>query len=307
MSVVITENLVKNYGSVQALRGLNIRAKKGIFGFIGPNGSGKTTTIKILIGALRPDAGKAYILGHDCSTESLEIRRRIGVLHENPSYPKEMTGFDFLTFGGKLYGLSNNEAKSKARQLLETLGLKDAAERNIGGYSAGMKERLGLAQALMGEPELVLLDEPTANLDPIGRMELIEMIGRLHREEGMSFFISSHILPELQKVCDQIGIIHRGVMLEQGSLDEIARKYSGNTFKVLVSNPTILVEELQKLSFVEDASVEGNVVWVSVGKPEMLYDEVARITREKGLQLQMFQQAYGDLENLFKTILERTR
>jgi ABC-2 type transport system ATP-binding protein len=303
VDIVVTEELVKNYGDTQALCGLNLRVKKGIFGFIGPNGAGKTTTIKILVGALRPDRGRAYVLGYDSISESLQIRRKIGVLHEKTVYPREMTGYEFLTFVGELYGLSKNEAKAKAKELLDSLDLKNAANKLISRYSAGMKQRLGLAQSLMGNPELVILDEPTANLDPLGRNDLLKRIKRLHQEQHVNFLISSHVLPELQKVCDQIGLINNGLILEQGNIEEIAKKYSEKSFKVIVSDPSVFIKELKKLDFVEKVTTDGNIILVKVFSHEDLYNAVARIVTEKKLQLQLFQQAQADLENLFKTIL----
>ena len=302
-AIIDVRGLFKRYGDVEALRGLNLRMRKGIFGFIGPNGSGKTTTIKILLGALRPDAGEAYVLGHDCFKESLEIRRRVGVLHENPSYPKNMTGLEYLTFVGSLYGLGKEEAKSRARELLKSLDLEEAADRSIGGYSAGMRQRLGLAQALIGNPRLVILDEPTANLDPLGRAELLEMIKTLHKDQGMSFLIASHILPELQKICDQIGIISNGVMLEQGTIAELTKKYMENTFKVKVSNPHILIEELRKAEFVEEVSMRGDNIWIKANEPEKLYNQISKIIQDKKLKLLLFEQPQLDLEDLLKTLL----
>lgn len=304
LKIIEVRSLFKRYGGVEALRGLDLRVEEGIFGFIGPNGSGKTTTIKLLLGALRPDGGEAHVLGYDCFKESLEVRRRVGVLHEKAEYPKEMSGSEYLTFVGSLYGLRKGEARSRTNQLLESLNIKEAADRSIGGYSAGMKQRLGLAQALIGDPRLLLLDEPTANLDPLGRAEFLEMIKVLHRDRNVSFVIASHVLPELQKICDQVGVIARGVMLEQGSVADLTKKYSGNTFKVTVSNPEVLVEELRRVNFVEDTSLRDNSVWVRVSEPDRLYDEVFRIVRRKKLQLLLFQQASLDLEELFRTLLE---
>jgi ABC-2 type transport system ATP-binding protein len=204
---------------------------------------------------------------------------------------------------GSLYGLRKGEARSRTNQLLESLNLKEAADRSIGGYSAGMKQRLGLAQALIGDPRLLILDEPTANLDPLGRAELLEMIKALHRDRNVSFVIASHVLPELQKICDQVGVISRGVMLEQGSVADLTKKYAGNTFKVEVSNSAVLMEELRKIEFVEDVSLREGSLWIRVREPDKLYDQVSRIVRRKKLQLQVFQQASLDFEELFMSLL----
>jgi len=305
VDVISTRGLYKRYGNVEALRGLNLGVEEGIFGFIGPNGSGKTTTIKLLLGALKPDGGEAYVLGYDCFKESLEVRRRVGVLHEKADYPKEMSGSEYLAFVGSLYGLGKNAARSRVNQLLESLKLKDAADRSIGGYSAGMKQRLGLAQALIGEPELVFLDEPTANLDPLGRSELLEMIKTLNRDKNVSFVIASHVLPELQKVCDQIGVIAKGSMLEQGSISDLSEKYAKNTFKIEVSNPNILDEELRRIRSIESISIKDNQIWVTTLEPDKLYEEVFKIVQDKKLQLILFERESLDLENLFKALLEK--
>jgi len=146
--------LEKNYGDIRALKGLNLRVSDGVFGFIGVNGAGKTTTIKILVGALRPDGGKAYVLGHDCVKESLMIRQKVGVLHEKPSFPKNTSGLDYLVFVAQLYGLPQNEAEKQSQNILVEVGLSSVAKRPTGSYSAGMKQRLGLAQALVGNQNL---------------------------------------------------------------------------------------------------------------------------------------------------------
>jgi ABC-2 type transport system ATP-binding protein len=303
LEIISTQGLRKRYGNVEALRGLDLVVEEGIFGFVGPNGSGKTTTIKLLLGALRPDGGEAQVLGFDCFRESLEVRRRVGVLHEKADYPKEMSGSEYLVFVGSLHGLGKGETRERARGLLESLKLGDSAERPLGGYSAGMRQRLGLAQALIGDPRLVMLDEPTANLDPLGQAELLETIRELHREKGVSFVIASHVLPELQKVCDQVGVIARGVMLEQGSVADLTKKYAGNTFKITISKPDVLAEELRKSGLVEEVSLREGSLWVKASEPDKLYDQVSRIVRRKRLHLQVFQQAILDFEELFMSLL----
>lgn len=297
--------LEKNYGEVRALNGLNLRVSSGIYGFIGLNGAGKTTTIKILVGALKPDSGEAHVLGYDSVRESLRIRQKIGVLHEKPSFPKNVSGLDYLIFVAQLYGLSLNDAKKHSQNILEELGLSTFATRPTGSYSAGMKQRLGLAQALVGNPELVILDEPTANLDPIGRGELLDKIRKLQADKGVNFLISSHILSELQTVCDHVGIINNGVMLEQGEVQEVAQKHAGHVFKVIVSEPETFLDLIRQSELVEEFHTVGNAIWIKAKESTQFQKYVMDVVRQKKLALSLFQR--GDLENALRNLLERNR
>jgi ABC-2 type transport system ATP-binding protein len=305
MEIITTEKLEKHYDDTRALRGLNLRVSNGIFGFIGVNGAGKTTTIKILVGALRPNGGKAYVLGYDCVKESLKIRQKIGVLHEKPSFPKNISGIDYLIFVGQLYELPRNEANRQSQSILEELSLSAAAKRPMGSYSAGMRQRLGLAQALVGNPELVILDEPTANLDPIGRRELLEIIRRLQADKGVNFFISSHILPELQTICDHIGVINKGILIEQGTVKEVVQKHAGHIFRIIVSDPKVLLDAFRKSDLVDEFHMVGDTLWVKSRKVTEFHDYVMEVIQRKKLQLSLFQQ--GDLESAFKNIVERDK
>ena len=196
--IVYTKDLFKLFGNVVALDGLNLEVPKGICGFIGPNGSGKTTTINILLGLVRPDSGEAYVFGLDCWRNSYEIKRRVGVLHENLGYPMSFSAQRFLEYVARIYNV--DKPRERALEMLKLVGLYDARDRAIKGFSAGMLQRLGLAQALIGEPELVFLDEPTVNLDPSARLMFLEKVKEFHRDHGVNFLTSTHILPESEKV-----------------------------------------------------------------------------------------------------------
>jgi len=302
MEVIVTEGLEKKFGAVRALRGLSLRVSDGIFGFIGINGAGKTTTIKILVGVLRPSRGNASVLGYDCAKESLRVRQKIGVLHENPSFPKNTSGLDYLTFVAQLYGSSQAEAKRQSRNTLEGVGLSSFEKRPIGDYSAGMRQRLGLAQALVGNPELVILDEPTANLDPIGRSEMLRKIRELRTDKGVSFLISSHILPELQSVCDHIGIIDDGVILEQGEVREVVEKHAGRVFKIVVSESKAFLDIIRGSKLVEEFNTAQGAIWIKTNEPQLFHDYVMKVIREKRFHLSLFQ--HGDLEIAFKNIMK---
>ncbi len=302
MLIVEAKGLAKRFGNVHALRGLNLRVGKGVTGLVGPNGAGKTTTIGILLGLLKPDGGKALVFGFDCWRDSFEVRRRVRVLHEKPAYPGSFTGRRYLEYVAEFYGIRNPE--EQAVRLLSSVGFSEAADRKINTYSAGMVQRIGLAQALIGEPELVILDEPTANLDPIGRAEFLEKIRELHQEHGISFLISTHILGELERVCDQVAIIDRGVVKEQGEIEELTKKHQARNYMITVSNPQVLSREIKKSGVAKQIRVEGGKVFVEIDSRQHFQEEVIRIIREHKLELVAMGPQYGMLESIYRDVME---
>lgn len=304
-NLVVAEELVKFFGDIPALQGINLEVPKGICGFIGPNGAGKTTTLNILVGLLKPDGGKAFVFGLDSWSESFEIRRRLGVLREKPSYPSNFTGGRYLEHVAHIYGIS--QPKQRAKETLEDVGLSDAEERAINTYSAGMTQRLGLAQALIGNPELVILDEPTANLDPLGRIEFLGKIKELHEKNRINFLISSHVLPELEKICGWVAIINSGMIVDHGSLDCLAERYSANVYEIVVSNPTLFADRVKQLEMIDKVWVEDNVVYCQVLDTGSFCKEVPRLVSELNLQLKSFQYSRNILEEIFKIVLEGNR
>jgi len=297
--IIETKGLVKFFGDVVALDGLDLRVPKGVSGFVGPNGAGKTTVIHILLGLLKADFGEAYVFNQDCWKNSYEIRSRVGVLLEDPSYPKSFTAERYLEFVAKIYEV--DQSMFKVKELLRDVDLYWARNRKIGSFSAGMLQRLGLAKALIGEPELVILDEPTANLDPIGRMKLLEKIRELWRDKNVNFFISSHILPELEEICSWISIINEGVIVDQGPIAELAKKYTPCEYKLEVENDEdLLVKRLNDLEFVEAIFVEGGKIICRVRDANRFCREVPRIVTELNLSLRKFQPSYGVLMEVYK-------
>jgi ABC-2 type transport system ATP-binding protein len=225
MSVLKTENLTKVYrrswlrGKFTALDGLSIEVEEGeIFGLIGPNGAGKTTTIKILLRLLSPTAGKAFILGQDVS--QAPVRLRVGYMPENPYFYRFLTGDEFLKFYARLNRIPTNDRKHKIEELLGLVGMTHARKVPIKEYSKGMVQRIGLAQALMHDPKLVLLDEPMSGLDPIGRKEIRDLVYAL-KDQGRTIFFCSHILSDVQDLCNRVAILHRGKLLKMGTLNDL--------------------------------------------------------------------------------------
>lgn len=225
LEAISVKGLVKKYGwffsrrKVVAVNDLSIDvAEKQIFGFLGPNGAGKTTTIKILLGLVIADAGTAEIFG--CSSNDKEVKSRVGFLPDSPAFYNHLTGREFVAFCGKLMRLNRMDRYRRADELLEKMGLADAVDQKVEGYSRGMLQRLGIAQALINNPDLIILDEPVSGLDPLGRREVKQILTDL-REEGKTVFFSSHILADVQEMCDEVCIMNHGNILVKGGMGDI--------------------------------------------------------------------------------------
>ena len=302
-AVIEARGLVKRFGKVLALNGLDLTVRGGrIFGLIGPNGAGKTTTIKITLGLLRPDDGRVRVFGED-PWDNPRVRGEIGFLHEKPSFPRAMSGIDYLTRVARIYGVENSE--DAAWKYLKLVGLELAARRPIKGYSAGMIQRLGIAQALLPEPRFVILDEPTSNLDPQARIELLDLIYKLHRDLGVTFMVSSHVLPELSKICHEIALIFKGKVYIQAGIDEIKEKLELRIYRIMVDRPEDMLSELRRLSYVKEVSLRGRDIFVEVepGHDYEVYRDVSRLAEAKGVALQGIESRIVGLEELFRRVV----
>ena len=205
--------------TVVAVKDLSLDVEPGqVYGLLGPNGSGKSTTMKIVLGLVRPTSGRTEIFGR--SSTEVESREDVGFLPENPYFYKFLTGEETLQFYGKICGLRGAKLRARTRELLSLVGLENAAARRIGGYSKGMLQRIGLAQALVQEPRLLVLDEPTAGVDPAGSREIRDLILDF-KKRGLTVLLCSHLLSQVQEICDRIGILHEGVLVREGQLDEL--------------------------------------------------------------------------------------
>ena len=264
--ILLVEDVRKSYGSRLALRGLSFSLKAGrVMGFLGPNGAGKTTAIRILTTILEPDSGCFFVDGIS-SEHPEEIRQKIGVLPESLGFPKKMTGYEFLTHFGELYGQALNEAKARAMELLEEVGLQQRGTSLIGTYSRGMRQRLGIARALINEPDVVFLDEPTLGLDPHGQQELLLLVRRVAEERNAGVVLCSHLLPEIEGICDDVVILSAGQMVAAGSVAEIIGRVQrniilNNCFRIQIL-PQYIGEAqsvLKKLPEIVEATSHGEV------------------------------------------------
>src|SRR5580693_5998381 len=218
-AVIETTTLTKVYpGNITALEGLTVSVAPGVTGLVGANGAGKSTLIKILLGLIPPTKGQAKVLGHDCATSGATIRTLLGYMPEPDCLPPDVTATEFVTHLGRMSGLPPTVAKERAAESLRHVGLHEERYRLIGTYSTGMKQRVKLAQALVGAPQLLLLDEPTNGLDPAGRTAMLELIGRIGAEFGISIVVASHLLGEIERICDHLVAIDGGRLLRADSI-----------------------------------------------------------------------------------------
>ncbi|HEX9902054.1 MAG TPA: ABC transporter ATP-binding protein [Acidobacteriota bacterium] len=231
MIAVRIEGLRKSFGRVKALDGLSLAVEAGsVFGFLGPNGAGKTTAIRILTGLARAHGGQAWLDGIDVTARGGRRAAALtGYLPQDPAFYPWMTAAEMLDYVGRVFGLTAGERRSRTAELLKLAGLEEAARRRIGGFSGGMKQRLGIAQALVNRPAILMLDEPVSSLDPFGRKELLELIDGLRGR--CTVFMSTHILADVERVCDTVGIIDRGRLVVQSPKKELLEKYAAPVFE----------------------------------------------------------------------------
>ncbi|MEI7421082.1 MAG: ABC transporter ATP-binding protein [Prolixibacteraceae bacterium] len=224
-NIIDLVDLTKKYGSFTAVDQLNLSIRKGeIFGLLGPNGAGKSTTILMMLGLTEPTSGSATICGIDPTTHPIDVKRKIGYLPEDVGFYYNLSGAENLTYTARLNGMSTRQAKLKVAELLNLVGLSDEAEKKTGKYSRGMLQRLGLADVLIKNPEVIILDEPTLGIDPTGVKEFLELIVTLSRAEGLTVLFSSHDLHHVQQVCDRVGLFVRGRLLAEGDIPSLSRK-----------------------------------------------------------------------------------
>ncbi|MGE5599164.1 MAG: ATP-binding cassette domain-containing protein [Bacteroidota bacterium] len=296
MNAIETRGLTKRFGDHTALDRLDLAVPAGaVYGFLGPNGAGKTTTLRILVGLARPTAGEARVLGESVSGRRGYLRR-IGYLPDVPAFYDWMSAREYLAMVGRIFGLTGRELDARLAEVLELVGLAGVKSR-IGGYSRGMKQRLGLAQALINRPALVFLDEPTSALDPIGRKEVLEAVGSLAGRTTV--FFSTHILNDVERVCDTVGILKDGRLVAQESMHRLRATYAAQYVYVEFEEKPGIGALIQREAWAERVEPQGNGWRIRPTDLHQAQRELPGFAAANGLALRRFELSEPTLEDIF--------
>jgi ABC-2 type transport system ATP-binding protein len=295
------EGVDKSYGELRALKDVSLELEEGRIGLLGPNGAGKSTLLKTMLGLVHHEHGSVKVFGYDVSRHPFEVRSRIGYMPEGDSVMPELTALQFATLAGELCGLPLSEATGRAHQVLHYVGLGEARYRRLGSFSTGMKQRARLAQALVGDPKLLLLDEPTSGLDPRGRDEMLSLILDIPRRTGTSVLLSTHILPDVEKTCDKVVVIAGGEILYAGDLKPLVAP-DEDVYEVRIKgDPDGLKKPLELHKCV--VTMEGATLEVRVPKGENA-DFILKIAHEADQQVRHISPLVQTLERAFMRTLE---
>ena len=300
-ALIETEGLTKRYGSFTAVDSLDLRLQEGeVYGFLGPNGSGKTTTILMVLGLTEPSGGSVRVAGNDPARDPLAVKRMVGYLPESVGFYGDLTGRENLRYTASLNNIPRERAERLVREMLEMVELGAASEQPVGQYSRGMRQRLGLADVLLKEPRLVILDDPTLGLDPAGIEWLLALIEEMSRERQITIFLSSHQLHEVQRVCHRVGIMSHGKMVLEGAIHELVAQQEGEGYRVELEvrrADAALVKELQALPGVVSAQRSGNRVVLT--SSEDVRFQAIRTVIDKGGELLEVHSRNQTLEEIY--------
>ncbi|MEM3390633.1 MAG: ABC transporter ATP-binding protein [Thermoproteota archaeon] len=300
--IIHVRSLTKSYGKIKALDNVSFDIPQGVAALIGPNGSGKTTLINIILGLVKPDAGEITVLGFDPWRNGHSVRGLVNVLHEKPSFPKWFTGLEYLLYAADLYSVSN--PRDRVYEVASWLNIAGELNRRVGEYSAGMVQRLGLAQVLLNEPKLIILDEPTANLDPAGRIEVLNLVKALKKDKGISFILSSHILPELARVCDFLVFLHYGKLLLASDLRSVLPIQPPIEYKIITNNNQLLFNMGVKAGLSMELH-EDSVVLKNVDPDDLT--KALRLAGDSGLTIRYVEPEKNIIEAIYLSILREER
>jgi len=308
--VINTQGLGKSYNGVQALKLLDLKVpKNSIFGFLGPNGRGKTTAIKLLLGLTRPTSGGGAIFGQDIVQDSLEIRKRIGYLAQDPRFYEHMTAREILRFKARFYYRGPaSEIETRIAETLELVGLEDKADRPIKGFSGGERQRLGIAQAQINYPDLLILDEPAASLDPMGRRDVLEVMERL--QKYATIFYSTHILDDVQRVSDTVAILNHGKLVALAPIEELLAGSQGTIYSLVIEGDAGPAQErVRSQAWVADIKAvtgDDETTWqVAVTDEAAAKDQLLRLVlSDEQITVTQFGQKIYELEEIFMNIVE---
>lgn len=306
--VIETTALSKRYRETTALDSLDLQVpKNAIFGFLGPNGAGKSTAMKLLLGLAKPTSGSGTIFGHDIATESTAIRRRIGYLAQEPRFYDPMTARETLRFTARFFGLGGSETEDRIRRTLDLVGLRDKADRAIKGFSGGERQRLGIAQAQINEPDLLILDEPAAALDPMGRRDVLHVMEQLR--EHTTIFYSTHILEDVQRVSDTVAILDRGRLVAQAPVQTLLASSDATsytvTFQGAPERARTSLEACPWVTQVVSSRPNGAMTWrIDVNDEQAADKALLPLMISEGLTIKEFGRAKKSLEDIFVDLIE---
>lgn len=299
MTVATIRNLTVRYGNFTALNDFSCEVPEGATGLLGPNGAGKTTLLKTLLGFLTPTSGGGEVLGLDVATQGREIRQRIGLMPEQDCHIPGMTAVQFVAYAGELAGMPGEQALRRAHEVLEYCGLGEARYRNVETYSTGMKQRIKLAQALVHGPKLLLLDEPTNGLDPAGREEMLRLVQSVSHGKGVNVLVSSHLLPDIERVCDRVIVVTKGQLRAQGLIKELKKlegypvdvelREANEEFAKQIQAASLVLLGIQRSTY----RIRGDF------SPEQVRDAVFLAARKANAQIRGYAPAERTLEEAF--------
>jgi len=308
--VVETKGLCKYYGDVRAVDGADLKVPKGtVFGIFGHNGAGKTTLISILAGLTLPTKGKALVLGYDVIRESVEIRKRIGLLPEGFGFYDNLSALDNLIYLAELDGMDRNTAKKRALEVLEIVGLKEYAKNKVGTFSRGMKQRLGIAQAILKDPDLIILDEPTVGIDPYGATKIRQLIVTIAKG-GKTVIISTHLLYEIGQICTHAAIMRMGKVIMEGSLEELTkaiRDAYGYKYEIEVfdrSTLDLIKKDIENINGVDEIII--NDLRIVVNSRYDIIKEIAKVLKDLRIEIKTFREIPPSWEQIYTILYEKS-
>lgn len=307
MEAIATEGLTKNYGKILALNDLNLKIDAGhCVGFLGPNGAGKSTTIKILCNLIWPTRGQAFINGHNAHTESIEALKDVGALVETPEFYLYLTPVEILSYFGKLRGIGDRDLKQRIQQVLEIVRLSEWAKTKIGKFSRGMKQRLGIAQAILHDPPILILDEPALGLDPRGTYEMREIIQDMVKE-GKTVFLASHMLHEVRETCDRVALLDKGKLLAYDSIDNLETIFKARKIQVDLLQPLdpSQIEKIMTMKNVRKVTGEEKSLTISFdgGEPDQA-QLLASLVKTLGIPVVSFRPSLEALEEVYLQLIK---
>jgi len=308
--IIQLRDLTKRYGSQRAVDNLNLDINKGeIFGLLGPNGAGKTTTILMMLGLTDPTNGSAFVCGYNATSDPISVKRKVGYMPDSLGFYDHMTALENLVYIARLNGLSENESHKRALEMMDIVGLSSAMHKKTSTFSRGMKQRLGLADVLIKQPDVIILDEPTLGIDPSGVREFLMLIKRLSKEQGLTVLLSSHHLHHVQQVCDRVGIFVKGKLLAQGNIDTLSGDLFGHEGHVVsislaepISDPWLPEQELAQWETIKNIST--NQKTVEFECTQNITPTLVRFLVEKGYDIMgVLQKNYG-LDDIYQKYFE---